>query len=90
MLENAFAHYKMAHFFVYKIKSKTALETHQSGNHFDLINPRKALILSHFRGKKKRTVIVSTSRSYLAQKEGFEPSCDCSQTDFELLESLFR
>ena len=43
MVENAFAHYKMAHFFVYKNKAKTALETHQSGNHFDLINPRTPL-----------------------------------------------
>lgn len=31
MLENAFAHYKMAHFFVYKNKAKTALETLQDG-----------------------------------------------------------
>ena len=46
------------HFFlVYKIKAKTALETHQSGNHFDLINPRKPLILSHFQTKNKNGVV---------------------------------
>ena len=69
MPENAFANYKMAHFFVYKNKAKSALETHQSGYFFTLINPRKPLILSHFRGKKKRAEIVSTS-PFLFGKDG--------------------
>ncbi len=47
----------------------------------DFLMCQKTMV--HDRNKKIKPLKTLRFQGFLAQREGFEPSCDCSQTDFE-------